>query len=112
MFAASGSHLIGPIEVLLYRTGDGGATWEPADLDLGAVPLRQAGMEPFEILTSESQERMLAVVRPDRLDAVTAVCERWGLPPAVIGRVTSGGLVRARLDGGSRIVSNRSRRRS
>ena len=70
-----------------------------ADLDLAAVPLRQHGMEPFEILTSESQERMLAVVRPDNLDRVTALCEKWGLPPAVIGSVTSGGLVRARLDG-------------
>jgi phosphoribosylformylglycinamidine synthase subunit PurL len=70
-----------------------------ADVDLAAVPLRQEGMEPFEILTSESQERMLAVVRPDNLEAVTAVCEKWGLPPAVIGRVGSGGLVRARLDG-------------
>jgi phosphoribosylformylglycinamidine synthase subunit PurL len=70
-----------------------------ADLDLDAVPLRQSGMEPFEILTSESQERMLAVVRPDRLDQVTATCERWGLPPAVIGRVAGHGNVRATRDG-------------
>jgi len=70
-----------------------------AEVDLDAVPLRQAGMEPFEILTSESQERMLAVVRPDRLEEVRQVCERWGLLPAVIGRVTSDGLVRARLAG-------------
>jgi phosphoribosylformylglycinamidine synthase subunit PurL len=68
-----------------------------AEIDLAAVPLRQQGLEPFEVLTSESQERMLAVVRPDRLDAVRAVCERWGLRPAVIGRVTGDGLVRARL---------------
>ncbi|MDP9341620.1 MAG: phosphoribosylformylglycinamidine synthase subunit PurL [Actinomycetota bacterium] len=70
-----------------------------ADLDLDAVPLRQQGMEPFEILTSESQERMLAVVRPDRLDAVTALCRKWGLPAPVVGRVAPGGLVRARLAG-------------
>jgi phosphoribosylformylglycinamidine synthase len=70
-----------------------------AEIDLAAVPLRQQGMEPFEILTSESQERMLAVVRPERLEAVRGVCERWGLPPAVIGRVTSDGLVRATHDG-------------
>jgi phosphoribosylformylglycinamidine synthase len=70
-----------------------------AEIDLEAVPLRQAGMEPFEILTSESQERMLAVVRPGNLDAVTTVCEKWGLPPAVIGRVAGGGMIRARLEG-------------
>jgi phosphoribosylformylglycinamidine synthase subunit PurL len=70
-----------------------------ADVDLDAVPLRQTGMEPFEVLTSESQERMLAVVRPDRLQEVAATCERWGLPPAVIGTVTSSGLVRARRGG-------------
>jgi phosphoribosylformylglycinamidine synthase II len=70
-----------------------------AELDLDAVPLRQRGMEPFEILTSESQERMLAVVRPDRLDAVIALCRKWGLPAAVIGRVAPGGLVRASRQG-------------
>ena len=68
-----------------------------ADLDLDAVPLRQRGMEPFEILTSESQERMLAVVRPDRLEAVAGLCQKWGLAAAVVGRVAAGGLVRARL---------------
>ncbi len=70
-----------------------------ADVDLDAVPLRQAGMEPFEILTSESQERMLAVVAPPNLAAVTAVCDRWGVPPAVIGRVASHGNVRATRGG-------------
>ena len=47
-------------------------------------------MEPFEVMISESQERMLAIVEPARWDAVRAVCERWGLPVAVIGRVTDG----------------------
>jgi phosphoribosylformylglycinamidine synthase len=56
-------------------------------------------MEDFEILTSESQERMLAIVAPDDLAAVEAVCERWGLSSAVIGRVTHDGQVRARLGG-------------
>jgi phosphoribosylformylglycinamidine synthase len=69
-----------------------------AEIDLEAVPLREPGLEPFEVLTSESQERMLAVVRPERLPAVHAVCERWDLLHAVIGRVTSDGKVRARLD--------------
>ena len=74
-----------------------------ADVELDAIPLRQEGMEPFEILTSESQERMLAVVKPDDLREVTEICDRWGLPPAVIGRVASHGNVRA-TRGGSEIV--------
>jgi phosphoribosylformylglycinamidine synthase subunit PurL len=70
-----------------------------AELDLDAVPQREPGMEPFEILTSESQERMLAVVRPEDLQAVRSVCERWGLDSSVVGRVTDDGLVRARAGG-------------
>ncbi len=50
-----------------------------AALDLDAVPLREPGMAAFEILTSESQERMLAIVHPSKLDEVRTVCERWGL---------------------------------
>ena len=57
-------------------------------LELASIPRREPGMEPFEVLISESQERMLAVVEPGRWEDVRAVCERWGLPVAVIGRVT------------------------
>jgi phosphoribosylformylglycinamidine synthase len=52
-------------------------------------------MEPWEVMISESQERMVAVVRPQMLDAVLAVCERWELHNAVIGEVTDTGLLRA-----------------
>ena len=65
------------------------------DLHLDAVPLREEGMEPWEVMISESQERMVAVVRPQMLDAVLAVCERWELHNAVIGEVTDTGLLRA-----------------
>jgi phosphoribosylformylglycinamidine synthase subunit PurL len=85
----------------LQDLGAGGitcATSETADragtgvrVDLAAVPRREPGMAPFEVMISESQERMLAVVRPDRRDEVEAVCERWGLPFAVIGTVTGDG---------------------
>ncbi len=57
------------------------------DVDVNAVPLRESGMEPFEIMTSESQERMLAIITPERLDAVREVCERWEVRASVIGRV-------------------------
>jgi phosphoribosylformylglycinamidine synthase len=58
------------------------------DLDVRKVPLREADMEPFEIMVSESQERMLCVVEPSRLDAVLAVCERWEVHGTAIGEVT------------------------
>ena len=60
------------------------------DVDVTAVPLREPGMEPFEIMTSESQERMLAIVEPGDLDEVLAICDRWDVRASVIGRVTEG----------------------
>jgi phosphoribosylformylglycinamidine synthase len=90
------------------------ATSETADragtgirVDLDAIPRREPGMEPFEVMISESQERMLAIVRPDRLDDVVAVCARWGLPCAVIGVVTEDGditIVAGGLEGGHEIA--------
>ena len=65
------------------------------DLRLDAVPLREEGMEPWEVMISESQERMVAVVRPQMLGHVLAVCERWELHTAVVGEVTDTGLLRA-----------------
>ena len=69
------------------------------DLDVALVPLREPGMEPFEIMVSESQERMLAVVTPERLDEVLAVCERWEVHGTAIGEVTQGGRFRVLCDG-------------
>jgi phosphoribosylformylglycinamidine synthase len=56
-------------------------------------------MEPFEILTSESQERMLAIVKPQDLNAVVAICEKWGLESAVVGKATGDGNLRATRGG-------------
>ncbi|MGI8556756.1 MAG: phosphoribosylformylglycinamidine synthase subunit PurL [Solirubrobacteraceae bacterium] len=64
------------------------------EIDVSLVPLRESAMEPFEIMVSESQERMLCVVEADRVGDVIAVCERWDTPASAIGRVTDGGLVR------------------
>jgi phosphoribosylformylglycinamidine synthase subunit PurL len=58
------------------------------DIDVARVPLREADMEPFEIMISESQERMLCVVEPSRLDDVLGLCERWDVRATVIGEVT------------------------
>ena len=59
------------------------------DLDVRRVPLREADMEPFEIMISESQERMLCVVEPEQLEAVLAVCARWEVDGTAIGEVTA-----------------------
>ena len=59
------------------------------DFDVSAVPRREDGMEPFEVMTSESQERMLAIVTPEDLDEVMRLCERWEVAATVVGRVTS-----------------------
>jgi len=72
-----------------------------ARIDLDTVPLREQDMEAFEILTSESQERMLAIVHPSKLDAVRGVCEKWGLRIAVIGELVDGGGLDIRLAGTS-----------
>jgi phosphoribosylformylglycinamidine synthase subunit PurL len=64
------------------------------DLDLARVPLREADMEAFEIMVSESQERMLCVCEPARLDEVLAVCERWEVHGTAIGEVTDSGAMR------------------
>jgi phosphoribosylformylglycinamidine synthase subunit PurL len=68
------------------------------DLDVSKVPLREAGMEPFEIMISESQERMLCVVEPERVDAVLGVCAKWEVLATAIGVVTDSGRLRV-LDG-------------
>jgi phosphoribosylformylglycinamidine synthase subunit PurL len=69
----------------LASAGDGGMA-----VDLDAVPLRAAGMTPAEILSSESQERMCAVVRPGDVEAFLAVCAKWDVLARVIGEVTDG----------------------
>jgi len=82
------------------------ATSESADkagtgilLDLDAIPRREPGMAPWEVMISESQERMLATCRPENFPAVKEVCERWGIPIALVGRVTTDGDI-AIIEGG------------
>jgi phosphoribosylformylglycinamidine synthase II len=64
------------------------------EIDVERVPLREADMEPFEVMVSESQERMLCVVEPGNIDAVLALCEKWEVGGAAIGSVTDSGRVR------------------
>ncbi|MCE5329317.1 phosphoribosylformylglycinamidine synthase subunit PurL [bacterium] len=64
------------------------------DIDVAAVPLREASMVPYEIMISESQERMLALVDPSKLSEVKAVCDKWNINCERIGTVTDNGLYR------------------
>jgi phosphoribosylformylglycinamidine synthase II len=64
------------------------------DVDVSRVPLREPGLEPFEIMISESQERMLCVVEPDRLEDALDVCARWEVRATAIGEVTGTELLR------------------
>ncbi|HXV35367.1 MAG TPA: phosphoribosylformylglycinamidine synthase subunit PurL [Gaiellaceae bacterium] len=77
---------------LAEMAGRGGAG---IDVHLDRVPLREPDLAPVEIIISESQERMVAVVAPERLAAVEAVCAKWELHSAVIGEVTETGELRA-----------------
>ena len=69
------------------------------DVHLDRVPQREEGMEPWEIMISESQERMVAIVRPQMLDAVHALCSKWELESAEIGSVSDDGSLRAFYEG-------------
>ncbi len=69
------------------------------ELDLERVPLREANLTPYEILLSESQERMLIVAEQGREAELAAVFERWDLHAVVIGKITGDGRWRARFKG-------------
>ena len=69
------------------------------ELDLDAVPQREAGMTAYEMMLSESQERMLIIVRPDRQDMARAIFEKWDLDFAVIGHLTETGRIVVRHKG-------------
>jgi phosphoribosylformylglycinamidine synthase len=69
------------------------------EIDLTAVPAREAGMTPYEILLSESQERMLVVAQPDRVAHVQAIAAKWELNATPIGRVTHDGMYRCLWNG-------------
>ena len=69
------------------------------ELDLDRVPVRETGMTAYEIMLSESQERMLMVIRPESEAAARAVFEKWELDFAVIGRITDGERLVLKKDG-------------
>lgn len=77
--------LTSAISEMASRAGTG------VEVDASKVPQREPGMKAFEIMVSESQERMVAIVEPDKLARAQRVCEKWGLRSTVIGTVTDSG---------------------
>lgn len=82
------------------------STFEMADragsgmeLDIDKIPIREEGMTPYEVMLSESQERMLIVAKQGREDEVRRIFEKWDLDVAVVGRVTDDGRVRVLMGG-------------
>jgi phosphoribosylformylglycinamidine synthase len=69
------------------------------DVDISLVPQREEGMTPYEIMLSESQERMLLVVKPGTEEKVKKIFNKWGLSCVNIGKVTNDGLVRVKMNG-------------
>ncbi len=69
------------------------------EIDLAKVPQRETGMTPYEIMLSESQERMLLVAEKGREHEVLAVFKKWGLDAVVVGQVTEGGIARINNNG-------------
>ncbi len=70
------------------------------EIDLDQVPVREASMTAYEIMLSESQERMLMVLKPGREDVARRIFEKWELDFAIIGRLTDSGRMVLRKDGG------------
>ncbi|MDZ4257375.1 MAG: phosphoribosylformylglycinamidine synthase subunit PurL [Gemmatimonadales bacterium] len=69
------------------------------ELDTSAVPTREPGMTPYEIMLSESQERMLVVAEPHRVEEIQVLCRKWDLEAVAVGLVTDDGLFRIIHDG-------------
>lgn len=69
------------------------------EIDVAKVPLREADMEPFEVMVSESQERMLCVCTPENVAAVLEICRKWEVHGTPIGTITEGDRIRVLRDG-------------
>ncbi|HVE92568.1 MAG TPA: phosphoribosylformylglycinamidine synthase subunit PurL [Actinomycetota bacterium] len=89
------------ITCALAETAAAGGLGVTADLD--QVPLREHDMEPWEICMSESQERMLACIPPERVTRAVEVCAKWGLEARVVGRYESGGRLLVSAGGGPQV---------
>ncbi|UCC96217.1 MAG: phosphoribosylformylglycinamidine synthase subunit PurL [Candidatus Omnitrophota bacterium] len=69
------------------------------EIDISLVPRKEEAMTPYEVMLSESQERMLLIVTPQNLDEVKSILAKWGLDSSVIGKVTNDGILRVKEKG-------------
>ncbi len=69
------------------------------EIDVALVPRRETGLSPYEVMLSESQERMMLVTTPEKISEVMEIFEKWDLDAVVIGKVTDDGLLRVLDDG-------------
>jgi len=69
------------------------------EIELALVPRKSKNMSPYEVLLSESQERMLVIVKKEKLDAARGVFKKWGVPADIIGKVTADGMGRVKENG-------------
>ena len=76
------------------------------DVVVAPIPQREPHMEPFEVMTSESQERMLAIVEPPKLEEVLAIAEKWEIRATVIGTVTGSGRLRVLDTEGGEVLAD------
>ena len=76
------------------------------DVFVSPIPQREPGMQPFEVMTSESQERMLAIVEPGNLEAVLEIARRWEIRATVIGEVTGSGRLRVLDTPGGEVLAD------
>ncbi len=74
------------------------------EIDLSKVPLRESDMSPYEIMLSESQERMLVVAKKGQEEKINEICKKWDLNSDIIGQVTGGPNIKVNLNG--RVVAN------
>jgi len=76
-----------------YKAGTG------IEIDIALVPRKEEGMTPYEVMLSESQERMLVIIKPQDLDKVKGVFDSWGVDFSVIGKVSDDGILRVKEKG-------------
>ena len=69
------------------------------EIDVALVPRRETGLSPYEVMLSESQERMMLVTTPEMIGDVMDIFDKWDLDAVVIGKVTDDGLLRVLDDG-------------
>src|SRR5947208_1342872 len=97
--AVAGSQDMGAAGLTCFTCETASRGGSGVEIDLAKVPKREPGMTPYEILLSESQERMLIIAKRGKENIVREISAKWDVPCAEIGRVTDDGMMRVRNNG-------------